>query len=63
MNLNISAGDLVMSQIRGLGMITKLLPATVYITWFDNGEQTDYRRSMVRAFRDLYLEYRKYHKL
>lgn len=63
MLFKLKIADLVMSQTRGLGMIIKLRPATVYITWFDDGEPTDYHRSIVLDFRNFYLEYRKYHKL
>lgn len=63
MNMNLNAGDLVMSATRGLGMINKIRPAIIDITWFDNGEIIDYQRSLVKDFRNLYFDYRKKHNL
>lgn len=59
----LSIGDLVMSAVHGLGMITKLRPATFFVTWFDNQETINYRRELAADFRNLYFEYRKLHKL
>lgn len=65
MNLKLNVGDLVMSSMNGLGMITKVNPVIIYVTWFClKGQQTvDYQRSLVKEFRNLYLEYRKNHNL
>lgn len=71
MNLKLNAGDLVMSSLRGLGMITKLNPLGADIAWLDKyrildygpDHNHDYGPQAIEGFRRQYLEYRKQNKL
>lgn len=63
MNLKLNAGDLVMSSLRGLGMITKLNPLGADIAWLDKYRILDYGPQAIESFRRQYLEYRKQNKL
>jgi hypothetical protein len=59
MKHNHKIGDLVLSELRGLGMITSISGyAVLDITWYDNHKPVDYLHSVVDKYRDNYLNYR-----